>query len=247
MTAICRITLVLFGLVCCAGTSWAQRTSIQAGASVYIEEMDSDLDGFLRAEFVKQNVPLRVVLKRQDAHVVMVGTSAGNEKRSWHEGWLTSEKDHAVGNVTVIDRSSGTMLWAGEAGDRSLLWGAAARGGQRKVAARLVGQLKKSIGPGGVPPPPPPPLSAAELAASHIDSADTTTATRLDGMGQQSPLTNADVMKMQQAGLGEELILSRIQSSPAAFELGTDDLIALKKAGLSDRALSAMLARQNVR
>jgi hypothetical protein len=36
-------------------------------------------------------------------------------------------------------------MWASEAGDRSLMWGALARGGQRKVADRLVNNLKKAL------------------------------------------------------------------------------------------------------
>jgi hypothetical protein len=107
--------------------------------------MDADLDGFLRAEFVKQKVALTVVLRREEAHFVMLGTSAGDEKRSWHEGWLTTSKDHAVGNVTLVLRSTGAMVWAGEAGDRNLFWGGLARGGQRKVAARLVKELKRTF------------------------------------------------------------------------------------------------------
>jgi hypothetical protein len=135
----------------------AQTSSIPRDASLYIEEMDNDLDGYLRAELTKQNVPLRLVLRREDAHVVLTGTSTAEQKRSWHEGWLTSEQDRTSGNVMIFDRNSRRLLWAGEAGDRSLWWGSLARGGQRKVASRLVGDLKKSVLKAVVALPPPPP------------------------------------------------------------------------------------------
>ncbi len=117
---------------------------IRKGAAIYIEEMDNDLDGYIRAEMVKRKVPLTIVLKPEDADLVMVGSSAGREAK-WHEGWLTPERDKNVGNITVIDRRSQKFLWASEAGDRSWFWGALRRGGQRKVAERLVKNFRKAI------------------------------------------------------------------------------------------------------
>jgi hypothetical protein len=37
------------------------------------------------------------------------------------------------------------MVWAGEAGDRSLWYGGWKRGGERKVAERIVRQMKKDL------------------------------------------------------------------------------------------------------
>jgi hypothetical protein len=37
------------------------------------------------------------------------------------------------------------MIWAGEAGDRSLWWGGIKRGGQRKVADRIVKEMKRNL------------------------------------------------------------------------------------------------------
>jgi hypothetical protein len=77
--------------------------------------------------------------------LVLTGSSTKEEKRAWHEGWLTTSKDKTAGSVMVVDKATHQMLWAGEAGDRSLVWGALARGGQRKVASRLVGDLKDAV------------------------------------------------------------------------------------------------------
>ena len=38
-----------------------------------------------------------------------------------------------------------TLVWAGEAGDRSLWFGSLKRGGERKVADRIVSQMKKEL------------------------------------------------------------------------------------------------------
>jgi hypothetical protein len=48
----------------------------------------------------------------------------------------------------------------------------------------------------------------------------------------QQGLTNSDILKMQSAGLSESIILSSINTQPAAYDTSTDGLLALKKAGV---------------
>jgi hypothetical protein len=116
-----------------------------SGAAFFIEDMDDDLDGYLRAEIIKEKVPMRLVLAAEQADFVITGASQSESKRTWHEGWLTATRDHEVGNITAIHRESNEIVWASEAGDRSLWWGAMKRGGIRKVADRLTNNLKDSI------------------------------------------------------------------------------------------------------
>ena len=59
----------------------------------------------------------------------------------------------------------------------------------------------------------------------------------------QQGLTNADIIKMQSAGLSETVILSSINSEPAAYDTSTDGLLALKKGGVSDAVVAAMISR----
>jgi hypothetical protein len=127
------------------GLCFAQSAQISAGKSIFIEKMDNGLDGYIQAEMIKQHVPLKVVLTAEEADLVMTGTSSEERQRKWHEGWLTIEKDRTEGNVMVADRSAKVLLWASEAGDRSLWKGSLARGGQRKVAERVVGNFKKIV------------------------------------------------------------------------------------------------------
>lgn len=57
-------------------------------------------------------------------------------------------------------------------------------------------------------------------------------------------LRNDDVLKMVSAGLSEEVIVAKIREAPQVdFQLTTDELIALRKAGVTDRVVNAMLDR----
>lgn len=60
-------------------------------------------------------------------------------------------------------------------------------------------------------------------------------------------LTNDDVLRLSQGGLGDDVIIAKINSTPqATFRLETDDLINLKKAGVSQAVIAAMLKRSEV-
>ena len=60
-------------------------------------------------------------------------------------------------------------------------------------------------------------------------------------------LTNADIVQMQKAGLSEEIILSKIAGSTANFDIGTQDLIRLKEAGVNDNIINAMVQKSGNR
>ena len=60
-------------------------------------------------------------------------------------------------------------------------------------------------------------------------------------------LTNADIVQMQKAGLSEEIILSKIAGSTANFDIGTQDLIRLKEAGVKDNIINAMVQKSGNR
>jgi hypothetical protein len=56
-------------------------------------------------------------------------------------------------------------------------------------------------------------------------------------------LTNADIVRMQKAGLSESIILSKIGTSTTNFDTDTQDLIRLKEAGVSDAIINAMVQK----
>ena len=56
-----------------------------------------------------------------------------------------------------------------------------------------------------------------------------------------SALTNADVVKLKEAGISEQLIIDKIKASHAQYRLDTNDLLQLREAGLTDTIISAMI------
>ena len=67
--------------------------------------------------------------------------------------------------------------------------------------------------------------------------------------GQQTnqnnaPLTNASVVKLVRAGFKEKSLLMIIAARPAQFDISTDRIIELKKSGVSERIILAMITRQ---
>jgi hypothetical protein len=137
--------LLLVGLCLPVWAVSADNHTVPKGATIYIEKMQDDLDGFIRAEFVKKHIPLAIVMSPEQAELIMTGDASTETKHTWHEGWLTPERDHIVGSVTIVDRKTGRFVWASEAGDRSVWWGPLKRGGARKVADRIAHNLKRAI------------------------------------------------------------------------------------------------------
>lgn len=61
-------------------------------------------------------------------------------------------------------------------------------------------------------------------------------------MAQQS-LNNDTITKMHSAGLGDDIIISTINSQPGTYLVSADDLVVLKKAGISDTVIGAMISK----
>jgi len=56
-----------------------------------------------------------------------------------------------------------------------------------------------------------------------------------------SPLSLEDVVKLCQTGLPEELIVTKIKKNGKAFDLSTEELLELRKAGVSDNIIKFLL------
>jgi len=63
------------------------------------------------------------------------------------------------------------------------------------------------------------------------------------GQGTRSVMTNSDVAQMAKAGISESTILLAIQKSSTDFDTSAKSLVELKKQGVSDKLLDAMLVR----
>jgi hypothetical protein len=122
-------------------------TSLPEVKKLYLEKMPNDLDEFIRAELTKQlNDVITVVLVKEEADAILNGTG---ENRTGTGAQITGRylglHDTATGAVSLTDRTGTRVLWSSEAGDRSLLFGSMRRAGPRKVAERLVKNLKKAL------------------------------------------------------------------------------------------------------
>ncbi|HET9028663.1 MAG TPA: hypothetical protein VFN49_00670, partial [Candidatus Aquilonibacter sp.] len=72
-------------------------------------------------------------------------------------------------------------------------------------------------------------------------------ASPLNARAQTLALTNADVIRMVQSGLGNETMIAAIAADPHNFDLSANGLISLRKAGVSDSVIQAMMgAKSNV-
>jgi hypothetical protein len=58
------------------------------------------------------------------------------------------------------------------------------------------------------------------------------------------PLTNSDVTKMVKSGVPESVIVLSIQTNPTDFDVWAEGLIALQKAAVSQKAMTAILTAQ---
>jgi len=86
-------------------------------------------------------------------------------------------------------------------------------------------------------PPQPAPRAAAAAAAAMPRSEQ-----------QEPPLTNEDVVKLVQAGLASDLVVTKInQSSSVAFDLSTNGLVALANLKIPHDVIAAMLQRAHDR
>lgn len=59
-----------------------------------------------------------------------------------------------------------------------------------------------------------------------------------------APLTNASIVKLVKAGFKEKSIITIIAARPVSFDLSTDRLIELKRTGVTEKVILAMMARQ---
>ncbi|HXX45865.1 MAG TPA: hypothetical protein VEJ38_14145 [Candidatus Acidoferrales bacterium] len=66
-------------------------------------------------------------------------------------------------------------------------------------------------------------------------------ATAAAAQGSRKPITNADVVNLTKSGVSEQTIILMIRSGTPQFDVSADAVIDLKKQGVSDAVLNAML------
>ena len=61
-------------------------------------------------------------------------------------------------------------------------------------------------------------------------------------MAADGPITNADIVRLTEAGVGDEAIVAMIESSDTDFNTGVDAVLELAKSDVSDAVIAAMVA-----
>jgi ribosomal protein L31E len=114
---------------------------------VFVDKMDNDLDQYIRAEIQKQfKGDIGVVLKPELADAIMAGVSEHQTStKAVVTGRYLGLHDTATGSISLLDKSGDRVLWSTQAGDRSIWFGSMKAGGPRKVAERLINNLKKAM------------------------------------------------------------------------------------------------------
>jgi hypothetical protein len=128
---------------CCLGCTLLIGSEVPKDSKWFISPMEGNLDGFISSEIIKQKIPVIVVTDEKDADFVLAGASVKADDKWYHV--VFGGKDKNEGNVRLLNVKDRTMVWAGEAGDRSLFWGSFRRGGERKVADRIVKHMKNDL------------------------------------------------------------------------------------------------------
>jgi hypothetical protein len=114
-----------------------------AGKKIFIAPMRGDLHPFIAAEILKKKLPLVVVTEKKMADYILAGSFIKSDEKWHHTAFGVTDQNE--GSVRLINVKNKTLVWAGGAGDRSLLLGGWSRGGQSKVAGRIVNKMKKDL------------------------------------------------------------------------------------------------------
>jgi hypothetical protein len=142
-----RPVLVGCSLLVCLASGVQAQSSLKEIHKVFLEKMPNDLDQYISAEVSKQLAGrIVIVLDKTDADAILRGVS---DERTGTGAAITGRylglHDNATGSISLVDKAEKVILWSDEAGDRSLMFGVMKRGGPRKVADRLVSDLKKAL------------------------------------------------------------------------------------------------------
>lgn len=123
------LPLLLLGTTVFAQTEITNLADIQ---KIYIEPMPNDLNQYLTSEISKQfHGKLTVVLQKSDAEAIMKGAGG--------------TQDTSLGTVQIVDLAGTKILWSGTARDGDKMLFNLNHRGEEKVAANLIGQLKKAM------------------------------------------------------------------------------------------------------
>jgi hypothetical protein len=124
----------------------AQQT-LRSVHKIFIDPMAHDLDKYIREEIPRQmKERVVIVVNKDDADAILTGVDE-EEKGAGKKltGRYLGLHDVATGTLSLLDKEGKVLLWSDDAGDQAVMFTALKKGGQRKVAKRLVGKFLKAM------------------------------------------------------------------------------------------------------
>ena len=114
---------------------------------IFVEPMGNNFDRYLVAALNQEfGDRFTIVTTAADADAIFKGGSIGEAKGTPDVvARRVLGMDVTSGAVSLVSKDGKVVLWAGEAGDKSIFLVGARRTGQRKVAERLAKDLKKAL------------------------------------------------------------------------------------------------------
>jgi hypothetical protein len=114
---------------------------------IFVEPMGNNFDRYLVAALTKElEGKITVVTTAADADATLKGGSIGEAKGTPDVvARRVLGMDVTSGAISLVSKDGKVVLWAGEAGDKSIFLVGARRTGQRKVAERLAKDLRKAM------------------------------------------------------------------------------------------------------
>lgn len=124
-----------------------QPQTLRSVHKIFVDPMAHDLDKYVREEIIKQmKERIVIVVDKDDADAILTGideVESGAGKKL--TGRYLGLHNVATGTLSLLDREGKVLLWSDDAGDQAMMFTALKKGGQRKVAQRLVGKFLKAM------------------------------------------------------------------------------------------------------
>jgi hypothetical protein len=112
---------------------------------LFIEPMANDLHEYIGAEIQRQlGGRVQVASSKEQADTIMRGNGELRNANAVTGKVLGVRRDQTA-SVTITDITGTSVLWTDEAGSRTILMGVIKKGGPRKLAENLVGDLKRAL------------------------------------------------------------------------------------------------------
>jgi hypothetical protein len=112
---------------------------------IFIEPMANDLNQYIGAEIQRQlGGRVQVAISKDQADTIMRGTGELSGAGAI-TGKVLGVRREQTAYVTITDVTGASVLWSDEAGSRTVLMGIIKKGGPRKLAEHLVGDLRRAL------------------------------------------------------------------------------------------------------